>query len=136
MNDRLPPPAAQAKKLGLTPGVLCALDSAPDGWRLEEPFPLTDAASVDVLIAFCTSEADLRSRLSALASRIYPAGALWIAWPRRAAGRVSDLGDQVVRTAILELGLVDTKVAAIDTDWSGLKVVWRVANRQGATAPV
>ena len=127
----------QARKLGLTPGVVATLDSAPVGWRLEQPFDLVaDAASADVIVAFCTSEVDLRSRLPALARRIYPAGALWIAWPRKAAGHVSDLGDAVVRTAILELGLVDTKVAAIDTDWSGLKVVWRLANRQGPTPPV
>jgi hypothetical protein len=25
--------------------------------------------------------------------------------------------------------VVDVKVAAIDHDWSGLRVVWRVANR-------
>ena len=26
---------------------------------------------------------------------------------------------------VVKLGLVDVKVAAIDTDWSGLKIVWR-----------
>ena len=31
--------------------------------------------------------------------------------------------------AALELGLVDVKVAAIDPDWSGLKIVWRKENR-------
>jgi hypothetical protein len=30
---------------------------------------------------------------------------------------------------VLPLGLVDTKVAALDDDWSGLKVVWRRERR-------
>jgi hypothetical protein len=54
---------------------------------------------------------------------------LWAAWPRKAAGHVSDLDENVIRDAALERGLVDVKVAAIDTDWSGLKLVWRLANR-------
>jgi hypothetical protein len=29
------------------------------------------------------------------------------------------------------VGLVDVKVAAIDDDWSGLKIVWRRENRTG-----
>jgi hypothetical protein len=29
----------------------------------------------------------------------------------------------------LELGLVDVKVAAVDEDWSGLRLVWRTSNR-------
>jgi len=28
------------------------------------------------------------------------------------------------------MGLVDVKVAAIDDDWSGLRLVWRVENRR------
>jgi hypothetical protein len=122
--------------LGLVPPVTAALDGAPHGWRPEQPFAFTDAASVDVLVAFFETEADLHARLVGLARRIYPAGALWVAWPRKAAGHVSDLGDGVVRAAILELGLVDTKVAAIDEHWSGLKVVWRLTNRHSVDAPV
>jgi hypothetical protein len=30
---------------------------------------------------------------------------------------------------VLPLGLVDVKVAAIDEDWSGLKIVWRREKR-------
>jgi len=37
---------------------------------------------------------------------------------------------QVVREIVLPLGLVDVKVAAIDEDWSGLRVVWRTENRR------
>jgi hypothetical protein len=54
---------------------------------------------------------------------------IWIAWPRKAAGHVSDMTENLIRDTAIEMGLVDVKVAALDEDWSGLKVVWRVANR-------
>jgi hypothetical protein len=72
---------------------------------------------------------EIARRLPALAERIYPAGALWVAWPRRAAGHTSDITDNVVRGHALAIGLVDVKVAAIDNDWSGLRLVWRAVNR-------
>jgi hypothetical protein len=63
--------------------------------------------------------------LSRVVPVLGPEDALWLAWPRRAAGHESDLGDNVVRTAVLQTGLVDVKVAAIGEDWSGLRFVWR-----------
>ena len=82
-----------------------------------------------MIIAFFRAEAELPGRLPDLARRVFPAGALWVAWPRRAAGHASDITDNVVRRHALELGLVDVKVAAIDDDWSGIRLVWRVSNR-------
>ena len=37
--------------------------------------------------------------------------------------------EDVVREVVLPHGLVDVKVAAIDNDWSGLKIVWRRERR-------
>ena len=50
---------------------------------------------------------------------------LWIIWPKKASGIVSDLGGQIVRDAGLAVGLVDYKVCAVDETWSGLKFTWR-----------
>ncbi len=120
----------QARKLGLKPGLRVALDGAPPDWTLTDPPDLDWVdGPADVVVAFVRSSDDLAQRLPALAERIFPAGALWVAWPRRAAGHVSDVTDDVVREHVLPLGLVDVKVAAIDEDWSGLRVVWRVENR-------
>jgi DUF3052 family protein len=123
----------QARKLGLKAGHRVALDEPPEGWSLREPpdgLRAPDADGVaDLIVAFFHAEADIAERLPSLARRIYPAGALWAAWPRKAAGHDSDITDNVVRGHALELGLVDVKVAAIDDDWSGLRLVWRVSNR-------
>jgi hypothetical protein len=123
----------QARKLGLKGGQRVALDEPPAGWRLLEPpdgLSAPDAdGEADLIIAFFRAGAEIAERLPALGQRIFPAGAIWAAWPRRAAGHLSDITDNVVRSHALELGLVDVKVAAIDEDWSGLRLVWRVSNR-------
>ncbi len=109
-----------------------SLDAPPDGWQLTEPpgglLP-PDEDGADLILAFFRSADEIADRLPALAERVFPAGAVWALWPRRAAGHVSDITDDVVRSCALELGLVDVKVAAVDQDWSGLRLVWRVSNR-------
>jgi hypothetical protein len=127
------PATPQARKLGLKPGHRVALDEPPAGWQLREPpdgllAPDPDGAA-DVIVAFFRAEAEIPDRLPGLARRIFPAGALWAAWPRRAGGHVSDITDNVVREHAIDLGLVDVKVAAIDENWSGLRLVWRAGNR-------
>lgn len=125
--------ASQARKLGLKTGHRVALDEPPAGWRLRKPpdglrGPDPDGAA-DLIVAFFRAEAEIPARLPALARRVFPAGAVWAAWPRRAAGHLSDITDNIIREHALALGLVDVKVAAIDEDWSGLRLVWRAANR-------
>lgn len=126
----------QARKLGLKPGQRVALDDPPPGWVFADPpggleltGPEDDTAAADLIVAFFARAADLGLRLPGLAERIFPDGAVWAAWPRRAGGHTSDITDNVVREHALAIGLVDVKVAAIDDDWSGLRLVWRVANR-------
>ena len=122
-------PTPQARKLGLKPDLRVCLDDAPPGWVLDDPPDLDLVADgpVDVLIAFVRSPDDLDA--AGWGERIFPNGAVWVAWPRKAAGHVSDVTENGIRDAVLPLGLVDVKVAAIDNDWSGLKVVWRIEKR-------
>jgi hypothetical protein len=123
----------QLRKLGLVPGARWAVEARPDGWSFEtEPDPADEVAvgqPVDVLVAFVRVAAEVPGLLERLEGAIHPAGALWIAWPRRAGGHLSDITDNVIRTTALERSLVDTKIAAIDEDWSAVKLVWRVSAR-------
>ena len=124
----------QAAKLGLKPGQRVQLYHPPAGWTLSDPPAGLDEpgpdGQADVILAFFTRAGEIGEQLGELARRIYPAGALWVAWPRRAAGHRSDITDTIIREYALPLGLVDVKVAAIDDDWSGLRVVWRTENRR------
>ena len=124
----------QSAKLGLRPGQRVHLHHPPAGWDLADPPDgLIDAGPdgpADLIIAFFGMRAEIAGELDGLARRIHPAGALWVAWPRRAGGHRSDITDNVIRSEALPMGLVDVKVAAIDDDWSGLRLVWRVENRR------
>ena len=127
----------QARKLGLKDGLRVDLDAPPAGWALIEPpagllAPDEDGAA-DVIVAFFRAAGQIPGRLPGLARRVFPAGAVWALWPRRAGGHESDITDSVVRGYALDLGLVDVKVAAVDKDWSGLRLVWRAGNREGGT---
>jgi hypothetical protein len=81
------------------------------------------------VIAFHRAAAELAARVDTLGQAIYPDGMVWIAWPRKAGGHESDITENAIRDAVLPHGLVDVKVAALDDDWSGLKVVWRLERR-------
>jgi hypothetical protein len=120
---------SQLQKLGIVPGARWSTVGASDGWNFasapDAALRVPEGAPVDVVIAFVRSADEITPALVHLEQSIFPAGALWIAWPRKAAGHVSDVTDNVVRDAALARKLVDTKVAAIDEDWSGLKLVWR-----------
>ena len=124
----------QAVKLGLKPGQRVGLHQPPDGWALSDPpgglARPGPGGQADVILAFFTQADEIAAQIGELARRIYPAGALWVAWPRRAAGHRSDITENFIRDQALPIGLVDVKVAAVDDDWSGLRVVWRTENRR------
>ncbi len=87
----------------------------------------------EVVVAFFGTLAALGRDAERLAAAIVPNGTVWVAWPRKAAGHVSDLSDEAVRATMLPTGLVDVKVAALDEHWSGLKFVWRKELRASLT---
>jgi hypothetical protein len=119
----------QLRKLGIVPGARWSVVGADPGWHFETApdaaAEVPASAPADVVLVFVRAAAELEPALVEHEQRIFPSGALWIAWPRKAAGHVSDLGDAVVRDAALARRLVDVKVAALDHDWSALKLVWR-----------
>jgi hypothetical protein len=83
-------------------------------------------------VLFATEARQLDRRLPAAKAALAYDGALWVAWPKRASNVPTDLTENVVRDLALGLGLVDTKVCAIDDVWSGLKLVYRLADRPAA----
>ena len=88
------------------------------------------SSSAHVVVAFFRQQRKLEEAIDDLGDAVFPDGALWTAWPRRAGGHDSDITDETVRSAAIALGLVDVKVAALDDDWSALKLVWRREHRR------
>ena len=124
-----------ARKLGIAEGDTYAIVADPgNADDLLAPLPagagrVDDPAAADVVLAFTTARADLEAKIGDLSAAVFPDRLLWIAWPKRASNVPTDVTEDVVRDVALPLGLVDTKVAAVDATWSGLRLVWRVDRR-------
>ncbi len=127
-----------AKKLGITEASRVALVGAPAGFRrtlgklpgaVELRWDLRGGGDQDVIVFFTTRAAELRRRFPAIARRMAQSGGFWVAWPKRASGVPTDVGDGVVRKIGLGAGLVDNKICAIDETWSGLRFVYRLRDR-------
>jgi CheY-like chemotaxis protein len=115
------------KKLGIKSGCVLALLGAPKGFdktlgKLPGGVRLKRQArgEADVIILFANSLADLNRRFGGAAKSLVEGGRLWIAWPKKASGVATDLTQTAVRRHGLDAGLVDYKIGAIDSTWSGL----------------
>ena len=125
------------RKLGITEGALVSLVNAPPSFSTDTLGELPagvrtctpEATAVDVIVWFVEWMASLEAGIAGQATRLQPAGGLWVAWPKRASGRLTDLNENLIRDVGLSAGLVDNKVCAIDETWSGLRFVYRLANR-------
>jgi hypothetical protein len=121
------------KKLGIVSGSTVALVDAPAGMLDGLPDDVTvkrqARGKADVVVAFFMEQRAFEGRVDALGRMIFPAGGLWVAWPKRASGLATTMDENVVRAVALPLGLVDNKVCAIDETWTGLRVVWRRERR-------
>jgi hypothetical protein len=118
-----------AKKLGITSGERVAVLGAPRGFALDvtEDVRVSTAArgTFDTIVSFHTQRSQLEGRIPTLLDVLDVDGGLWMAWPKRASKVATDLTEDVQREIWLPLGLVDTKVCAIDEVWSGLRLCWR-----------
>jgi hypothetical protein len=123
----------QLQKLGIVPGVRLRILGADPDWTFAGPLEGVDLVAegpCDIALVFVRALVELDSVVR-WGELVYPSGAVWAAWPRKASGHESEVDENAVRDAALAVGMVDVKVAAIDDDWSGLKVVWRKENRTG-----
>jgi hypothetical protein len=124
-----------AAKLGIRAATRALLVGTPAGWVLPDPPPTATIhakpgpAPYDVIMLFCLDHAVLATRFVPLSARLTTAGALWVAWPKKASGVETDLTENAVREFGLDHGLVDVKIAAVDATWSGLKFVRRLKDR-------
>ena len=124
------------RKLGIKPEARVALIGAPAGFTAALG-DLPAAVEVrtrlrggfDVIVAFFVRQVILERRLPALRAALHQSGGLWLAWPKRTSDVATDLGEGMVRELGLAAGLVDNKVCAIDETWSGLRFVYRLADR-------
>lgn len=122
------------RKLGVKPGHRVLLSHAPSDVSLAATDATvhrrpTGSTRYDVQLVFVPAMAALGPRFDAARERMTVDGGLWIAWPKRSSGVMTDLDGNVVREHGLAVGLVDTKVCAVDETWSALRFVVRLRDR-------
>ena len=121
------------RKLGLKPASTVALLGAPDGFEatlgeLPDGLVFTRGAGgpCDVVLWFVRSRAELEGEVGRIGAGL-GGGRLWIIWPKKASGVVTDVTQQLVREVGLGAGMVDYKVCSVDATWSGLLFARRKA---------
>jgi hypothetical protein len=117
------------KKLGIKSHSCVALLNEPENFvdYLEElpegvQFTTAIAPKTGVALWFVRSLGELSHQIDSVAEHVIAADCcrLWIAWAKRTSPLATDVTETMVRATALGAGLVDYKVAAIDSDWSGL----------------
>ena len=125
------------KKLGIKPGYRIYVKNGPDQYlKMLEPLPEGVAfvrrltGQVNMIHLFTKEANTVQAKLKDYMHKIVADGIIWVSWPKRAAKIPTDVTEDVIRKVALPLGLVDTKVCAVDEIWSGLKLVIRLENRK------
>ena len=116
-----------ADKLGFTPGDEVFVEDTPDWYSkfaTENGLELTPGLPATHAHIFCSSKTVLTDFLKNNDIEEIEKS-IWFSWPKRSSGAKTDVVEQIFRDALLPLGWVDTKVAAIDDTWSGLKFLRR-----------
>ena len=118
-----------ADKLGFSPGDSVFVETTP-GWYTEfadnngiELEPSLPATHVHI---FCSSREELTDFLHDYDLKLIEKS-FWVSWPKKDGSLKSDISDTDIRSIVLPLGWVDTKVISVDEDWSGLKFLRRKA---------
>ena len=123
------------KKLGIKPASNIAFVNAPSGFAKELDLPSNVTVNsrsrkqLDFVHLFVKSEKELQTKFSEYAKRLEASGMLWVSWPKRSSGVMTDVSEGTVRAIGLAAGLVDVKICAVDEVWSGLKFVFRLKDR-------
>ncbi|SCW54164.1 hypothetical protein SAMN02927900_02417 [Rhizobium mongolense subsp. loessense] len=123
-----------ATKLGLRDGQAALLIGVPDAIgaisgfagfsRVDDALP-EDGTCFDYIHVFEAKRVALEGMAGHLLRALKPDGMLWISWPKKAARLPTTITEDVLREILLPIGLVDVKVCAINSVWSGLKFVIR-----------
>lgn len=130
-------PTPLARKLGLKSGFHALWYQRPDHYldlfadfpegvvELAEPTP----EAADFIHLFVAHWEELQEIAVEYKAALKKNGLLWVSWPKGKSKIPTDLKRDPIREYLLDLGLVDVKVAAVDEDWSGLKFVYRLKDR-------
>jgi hypothetical protein len=116
------------KKLGFKPNMRTALLGAPEGFE-EQLGDLPEGVEFETKVGpqtkmalwFIRSLRELATETEYLSSRLPEGASLWMVYPKETSRFKVDFTQNEVRGAGRDAGLVDYKICAVDSDWTGLK---------------
>ena len=126
------------RKLGIKPGDQLVVINEPTAyWKWISPLPegvttksKPGAHPIDFIHLFVTEKKVYEKEVLRLKKSMKQDGMIWISWPKKSSGVLSDMDENIVRNFALNNGLVDIKVCAVDEVWSGLKLVIPLKDRR------
>lgn len=124
-------------KLGIKPGMRLYFYNAPHSVFAElgdlddDTTTVADPVLANYFHYFVTTHSELQTIAETLQHLRAPGQIAWVSWRKQSSHPKShnsegEISEQNIRDALLPIGLVDVKVAAIDDRYSALKFVWRV----------
>jgi len=127
------------KKLGIKEGFSVKLINPPRNYtgligEIADTLHFCDGGTVgkvglDLVHFFTNSASELERTLPVIKQEIKKDGMIWVSWYKKSCGKATEVTESMVRDTALAVGLVDVKICAVDEDWSGLKLVFRVKDR-------
>jgi Protein of unknown function (DUF3052) len=126
-----------AQKLGIKPGLRLLVINEPQNYRRSvgklpegSHFIKRSGDPLEFVHLFTVSRDELERQLNLLRTKVSDTGMIWVSWPKKSAGLPTEVNENTIREVALPLGLVDTKVCAVNEIWSGLKLMVRRQNRR------
>ncbi len=123
------------KKLGMKEGFMVKIINEPLNYKelIGEMSELLiykiRGGELDLIHFFTNSVRELEKVLPVIKQEIKKDGTIWVSWYKKSCGKPTEVAENMVRDTALAIGLVDVKICAVDEDWSGLKLVFRLKDR-------
>ncbi len=124
------------QKLGIKPGMKLKLIHEPPNYEALLEKKISDQFCSGnelphLIHLFVTSQKEFKEEMTAIKHLIKenPFLILWVSWPKKSSGIITDMTEDHIRNYALKNGLVDIKVCAVSEIWSGLKLVVPLAKR-------
>jgi hypothetical protein len=118
------------KKLGIRENFRIRLIDVPENyfelfteWPRHVEISENPRTKKDFIHFFTKEFAAYHNLLPLLKNEIAANGMIWVSWPKKSSGILSDVSEHLIRSYALESGLVDIKVCSVSEEWSALKLV-------------
>jgi hypothetical protein len=124
------------KKLGIKPAMSICVLNAPAGYHewLKPESSLKfhrSPENASLIHLFADSSGCFYTEMEKLKPVIQknPSIVIWVSWYKKSSGIKTDMSEDLIREYALSTTLVDIKVCAVTSEWSGLKLMVRKRDR-------